>query len=216
MRNPSWAQRERTGDCLGSTGPGAHRYGRGFARLTRMGVAVLITLGGCFLSIGLGAATQPLRGYDLKASMLVSLTRFVDWPATAFPSADSAVVIGILGDDPFGPVLDEIARHEKCGDRPIKIERYRNVETARECHLLFVSASEEAEFPRILRVLKARPIVTVGDSEGFDTRGGMIRFSNGPAGRVQLRINPDAFKAAGLAVSAKLLRLAEKTGTPKN
>jgi hypothetical protein len=176
----------------------------------------MLAVGVCALSLGTGASAPPLRGYDLKAALLLNLSRFVEWPATAFARPEAPFVIGILGDDPFGPSLDELVRPEKCGERVIRIERYRNVDAAQNCQILFVSSSEEAEFPRIFRVLRARPVVTVGDALDFDTRGGMIRFVDGAGGRVQLRINHDAVQAAGLTMSAKLLRLAETTAKSRN
>jgi len=216
MRNPDHVAPIHPDDRQRSAGRGATRrlpVAFGFLRV-RLGLMVI--LGACAFGFGSRAAAPPFREYDLKAALLFNLTHFVEWPASAFPNADAPVVIGILGDDPFGTVLDEIVRHEKCGGRALKIERYRNVETARRCQILFVSASEEAEMPRIFRVLRASPIVTVGDTDSFDTRGGMIRFVGGTSGRVQLRINRDAFQEAGLGVSAKLLRLAQRSSATGN
>lgn len=155
------------------------------------------------------AAEQVSREYDLKAALLLNLTQFVEWPSSAFAQPDSPVVIGILGKDPFGSVLDDLVRNEKCGERSIVVQRFRNVQAARDCHILFVSTSEELELPRILRVLRGRPVLTVGEFDEFALRGGMIRFMTNPQGKIHLRINLIPVKNADLIVSAKLLRLAE-------
>jgi hypothetical protein len=183
----------------------------------RVRFGMWLTIAGCFLAASLPMAGQVSREYDVKAALLFNFTRFVEWPATAFARADSPVVIGILGEDPFGSVLDEIVRNETCAGRAIRIERYRNVEAAAQnAQILFISASEKAEFPRILRVLRTRPILTVGELEDFDARGGMIRFVKNPAQKIHLRINLESFKTAGLVVSAKLLRLDETVSAPGN
>lgn len=159
---------------------------------------------------------QPQREYDVKSALLFNFTRFVDWPPEAFGASGEPVVIGILGRDPFGATLEEMVRGELCRGRPIRVDRFRNVEAALNCEILFVAASEAAELPRILRVLRGRAVLTVADFEGFALRGGMIRFLKDPNGRIHLQINLEAAKAAGLTISAKLLRVAEVVSTEVN
>jgi hypothetical protein len=78
------------------------------------------------------------------------------------------------------------------------------------CHLLFVGASESARLNEILSAVAGRSIVTVGESEAFIERGGMIALA-ADRNRVRLLINPDTMRAARLDVSSKLLRVAEIT-----
>ncbi|MEO7347924.1 MAG: YfiR family protein, partial [Opitutaceae bacterium] len=67
------------------------------------------------------ASAQPATSdeYKVKAAFLFNFAQFVEWPAQAFRPADAPLVIGILGDDPFGPYLDELVRGEKVGKRPL-------------------------------------------------------------------------------------------------
>lgn len=181
---------------------------RAFSRARRL-LVFFAVLAGCALAPTRAPAQVVSREYDLKAVLLFNLTQFVEWPSSAFAQPDSPVVIGVLGRDPFGTVLDDIVRNEKAGERAIVVQRFRNVQAARDCHVLFVSPSEEAEMPRILRVLRGRPVLTVGDFEDFAARGGMIRFLTNPQGKIHLRINLGSVKHADLIVSAKLLRVAE-------
>ena len=165
------------------------------------------------LAIALGFAGS-LRGqstheYDLKAVLIFNFTQFVEWPPTAFARDDAPFVIGVLGRDPFGRALDDVVRTETCGNRRIEVVRFTSAEAIRDCHILFISETESANLARILAVLGRRPILTVGDFEGFSLRGGMMRFKKSPEGKIQLRINLDVVKAANLVVSAKLLRIAE-------
>ncbi|MEO7415049.1 MAG: YfiR family protein [Opitutaceae bacterium] len=182
------------------------------ARWRARTVAAVMLAGCAFAVLPSRALAQASREYDVKAALLFNFTRFVEWPADAFAQPDTPVVIGVLGNDPFGPVIDEIVRHETWAGRSITVERFRNVEAARNCQILFVGASEAANLPRILRVVRGRPILTVGDFEGFGLRGGMIRLMKDTAGKIQLRINLEELKTSGLIVSAKLLRVAEVVG----
>lgn len=155
------------------------------------------------------AAVPAPQEYEIKGILLFNFTQFVEWPPAALPPNDAPIVIGILGKDPFGPTLDAIVRNEKCGARGIKIERYRNVEAVRNCQILFVSRSEQDDLQRIFRVLRDRPILTVGDFEDFARKGGMISWETDPTAKVRLHINLAAVKASELIVSAKLLRVAD-------
>jgi len=153
---------------------------------------------------------QPAREYQLKAVFLLRFGQFVDWPVAAFPKPDSPFVIGVLGPDPFGSSLDEAVRGEKIRGRDIEIHHFRRVEEVDACHILFINSREEP-LESILARLKGRSILTVGDSENFARRGGIIRFLT-EQGKVRLRINLEAAKANNLVVSSKLLRWAELAG----
>ncbi len=163
---------------------------------------------GCALVLGLAgaAAAQPSREYDLKAVFLFNFVTFVDWPAGALP-AKAPFVIGILGEDPFGKALDDVIAGEKFRDLPLQARRCRTVEEARQCQIVFISASEAAHLPAILAELRGRPVLTVADQPRFLEAGGMIAFATGA--RVQLHINPGAAQQAGLVISSKLLRVAK-------
>jgi len=154
---------------------------------------------------------QGFKEYELKAAFLYNFAQFVDWPPEAFPAADTPLVIGILGADPFGATLDQLIHNEVVKNRKLVARRYRRVEDVGTCHILFISASEAAHFEQILAVLKGKPILTVGDAGSFAFRGGVIRLLT-EKNKIRLRINMEAAKAANLTISSKLLRAAEVVG----
>ncbi|HXA02484.1 MAG TPA: YfiR family protein [Cytophagaceae bacterium] len=155
----------------------------------------------------LSSLNPPSREYQVKAVFLFNFTQFVEWPSNAF-SAGAPMVIGILGDDPFGSYLDETVSGENVNGHPLVIQRYRKIEDVKSCHVLFISTSETNNIEQIVASLKGRSILTVSDTPGFIQQGGIIRFftSNN---KIQFQINPEAARAAGLSISSKLLRLAE-------
>jgi hypothetical protein len=148
---------------------------------------------------------------EVKAVFLLNFVQFVDWPSTAFAGPDSPVVIGVLGDDPFGPLLDEVVVGEVVKGRKLSVARFRRVEDVKNCHVLFVSPSEAATYERILTALNSRPMLTVGETTNFTTLG-MIRFLT-ESNRVRLEVNVEAAKSAGLTISSNLLRAARIVGT---
>ena len=152
--------------------------------------------------------TAPISAeYRVKAGFLFNFPQFVEWPARAFRDPQAPIVIGVLGADPFDGYLDELVQGEKIGERPIVVRRFGRIEEVTDCHIIFISRSEAAQFEKIVSALANRRILTVGDADGFERAGGMVRFAI-ENGKIRLRINPDAAKAVDLTISSKLLRLA--------
>jgi hypothetical protein len=169
-----------------------------------------------WLAVALFAAggARALAGpseYQVKAVFLFNFTQFVDWPPEAFPGPDAPFVIGVLGQDPFGPQLDEVVRGETVNRRPLVIERYRSVAEIRDCNILFIGSTERGHLDEILAALKGRSILTVSDADPDGQRGVMIRLVN-ENNRIRLRIDVSAAKAGNLTISSKLLRPAEIVG----
>jgi hypothetical protein len=159
-------------------------------------------------SANLLAQTGPSAEYQIKAVFLFNLAQFVEWPAKAFVEPGAPLVIGVLGEDPFGSYLDETLRGEKVHNRPLVLQRYRRVSEIKVCHVLFISRSETDRLEQIFASLRGRNVLTVGDAEDFITRGGMIRLVT-EKNKIRIRINVDAVRAASLSASSKLLRLAQ-------
>lgn len=170
-----------------------------------------------FLAVGEGRGQTPPKvqavvnspsHVDLEAVFLYHFTQFVEWPPSAFPSTNSPLVIGLLGEHPVAGVLDGVVRGETVKGRPIVVRRLSRLDEMDECHLLFVSASMERQVGRILQQLRGRPILSVSDIDGYAARGGSIEFVT-ESKKIRLRINADTARAANLNISSKLLRLAE-------
>lgn len=174
-------------------------------------VCGLLLLGGLDLS----AQPAPSKEYQIKAVFLFNFAQFVEWPPAAFADANTPLVIGVLGDNPFGVYLDETVRNEKVNDRPLEVQRYRRVDEIKTCHVLFISRSEANRLEQILDSLKDRSILIVGDADDFVQRGGMIRLAT-TQNRVRLIVSVEAAKAADLTLSSRLLRSAELVGSTKN
>lgn len=172
-------------------------------------MAVLRIIALLAILVPLAAAKGPPdREHRVKAVFLFNFAQFVVWPDSAFSGPDDPLVLGILGNDPFDSYLDEVVRGEKVNNRPIEVKRFRKVEEAKGCHVLFVSPSEAQRMDAILKALKPTRVLTVGESEAFFRNGGMVNFAT-ESGRIRLKINLEVVQGAGLSVSSKLLRLAD-------
>ncbi len=151
-------------------------------------------------------ASETAPEYQVKAVFLFNFAQFVEWPADAFADAKAPLVIGVLGDDPFGDYLDKLVQGEKVGQRPLQVRRFARAAEITGCHILFVSPGFD-DFERVAASLRGRSVLTVGDRDNFSRLGGMVRFVT-VNGKIRLRINVVAAQEAGLLISSKLLRSA--------
>lgn len=146
--------------------------------------------------------------YEVKAVFLFNFVQFVKWPPTTFSDASSPYVIGILGSDPFGKVLENTIRGEVVEGRKLTLRRAQRVEDVTDCHVIYISQSEEARVGDILARLRPTNALTVSDIGQFCRQGGMIGFVI-ESGKVRFEIKSATAKNAGLQVSSRLLKLAK-------
>lgn len=152
------------------------------------------------------------KALKVKAAYVYNFAKFVEWPAGAFEKHESPFVIGILGDDPFGPILDRTVKNKQIAGRNIKIQRFQwhdqeQRNALRTCHVLFISTSEQNHLSDVLAAVKGSPVLMVSDLERFAHRKGMIGFVL-ENGRIVFEINQQSLSEAGLRASSKLLKLA--------
>lgn len=164
------------------------------------------------------------REYQLKAAFLYNFLMFVDWPAEKIPDANEPIIIGILGDDPFGDAFEPI-KDKQAKERSVVIQRFakwaelkklsqqdfdKQIEQIRSSHLLFICKSEQQQLPEIMHFVNGYHILTVSDLEDFITAGGGIIKFVIEDGKIRFEINVTAAEKAELEIRSQLLRLAKK------
>ena len=136
----------------------------------------------------------------------MNFAKFIEWPAGTFSGPDSPLVIGILGDNPFGRSLEALTTGRATTSRPLTVRTISSLDDAARCHIVFIAAAERRFAARVVAQAPTG-VLTVGETDGFADRGGVIQFTI-ENNRVRFLINPDAAKQANLQVSAKLLGVA--------
>jgi hypothetical protein len=150
------------------------------------------------------AAPAPSLEYPIKATFLEKFGDFVTWPAEASPSP--AFNICVLGEDPFGAMIDQTLRGQMMGGRPIALMRPRTAEDAHGCHIVYVGKSEQTA--AVLAALAGRPILTVTDATSWNgAPRGIIHFVIAD-NRVRFVIDDATAAQGGLVISSKLLGVA--------
>lgn len=142
--------------------------------------------------------------YSVKSAYVFKFGAFVEWPPTAFETATSPLVIGVVGDDPFGNVLDQTIKDRTVNSRPIQIRRFNHGEQPHDIHILFISQSERKQLDSIVASLHG--VLTIGEFDS-STTGTMINFSS-EDNKVRFEIDLDQANRSGVKLSSKLLSVA--------
>jgi len=152
------------------------------------------------------AQSGNVREYQIKAAFLFNFVQFVRWPDSAFAGSGGSLYIGVLGDDPFGPTLDETVQGQVIDGRPLMIVRSRQVADLKDCQVIFVCRSEAGHLPDILSQVGSRPVLLVSEVPDFAQEGGDIDFYLSK-GKVRFEVNPQSARQQGLQISSQLLAL---------
>ncbi|HXC05721.1 MAG TPA: YfiR family protein, partial [Bacteroidia bacterium] len=141
--------------------------------------------------------------YQLKAVFLFNFTRFVEWPPAVFENDQAPFVIGVLGENPFGTYLEGVGAGEKVNGHPLVIRYFKNTAEIKSCQILFLNKTNVHAEENALAACRDKNMLTVSDAPGFLEKGGIIRFFI-VDNKVQLQINQEASRLAGLQISSKL------------
>ncbi len=171
----------------------------------------MMAIGSLALLAGGIPAKANFSEYSVKAAALYQFANFVTWPPDAMPGAGAPLVIGVLGEDPFGDVLDSAVNGKKAGGHPIKLKRFAafgagTAASLKKCQILFICYSEKDRVSTILAGLKGSSVLTVSEIENFPFKGGDILFDM-VGSKISLMVNVGAAKKAGLSISSKLLQI---------
>lgn len=153
------------------------------------------------------AEVQSAAALEIEAAFLVKFTAYVKWPAGTFSSPDAPVVIGIFGRDPFGSVIDTIARSYTTSGRHVEIRRCTDLVLLCTCNIVFVAPSAMVRLEEVVATVSGQPILLVGDSPGFLDHSGIINFIM-VGDRIRFDISRANCLKAGLEISSKLLKVA--------
>ena len=156
------------------------------------------------------AEPEPAEEHLVKSAFIYNFAKFVEWPSGTFADNAAPLVLCVLGEDPMQVALTTVAG-KMIGAHPLVVKAAAPNEDLPECHMLFISGAQHGELGAILNRIGRRPVLTIGDSEGF-ARGGVIINLAKARGKIRFEINLEAAKRGGLNISSKLLKLATIVG----
>jgi hypothetical protein len=170
-----------------------------------------LVVAGLFESSQSAKAQDPApMDYQVKAAFIVNFPKYVDWPDSTFAATNSPITVAVLGDDNVADEFSKmIANGKSVSGHPIALKRITRAEDiTSDCRILFVGASERERNAAILEKTKTAGILTVGDSDDFLQKGGVINLVH-QGRKIRLQINLDAAQEQGLKISSRLLMVAD-------
>jgi hypothetical protein len=152
-----------------------------------------------------------------ELTLLRFLAEQTRWPGEAFPTPDAPLVIGILGENPFGNMVNALAAkpvefkngNKSVTSRQVRVVIYKRIEEVHDCQLLFIPASVEIRsVGAIAEKFKDSAVLTVGDHERFAEVGGAVRL-NPTRDRLKYDFSTAALKHTKATLGPNLFQLAK-------
>ena len=148
--------------------------------------------------------------YEIRAAMLLNLTKFIDWPPSKFDNTHPEFRICVLGQDPINPYVDRFFRNQSVGARPIRVEHLSTLETASGCNMLYVGAGVRKNLGAALAELARSSVLVLSERSNASSPNQVIGLPSIDE-HVHIEVDLGEAQRAGLTFSSKLLRLATVT-----
>ena len=148
---------------------------------------------------------------NVRAAILLQLANYTQWPAAAFRAPQDPFHFCVMGDNRLSSALATTARDRKLYGRPVIVRQIEEARDLTTCHVIFVRHTRERQIRDIVQAIGSAPALTVGEAESFLACGGIMNLA-WENGSVHFEISQDGARAAGLAISSRLLRLARLYG----
>lgn len=195
---------------------GATSFPRAFASrasallLAGIGLAASLTAGAPHPPppASVGSADEAIE-YKVKAASLFHFIDYTTWPKTAFERESSPIVLLVVGEDPFGKVLEETLRGKKSAGRDIRVARSKDLSDLPKAHMVFLARSHAKEIGKLMEGLAQTPVLVVGDTEGLAEHGALVNFFLENK-RIRFEVNNDAVRRSGLTINPQMLKLARR------
>lgn len=167
-------------------------------------LALLGWLGGAATAL---TAESTHQEQQVKAAFLVNFPKYVDWSVEALADTNTPVIIAVLGETKVIEELQKIIPGRTINGRTIILKRLKPEEELRGNHIVFISAAEQRRSPDSLTKLRESGVLTVGESDDFLERGGIINLVR-RGQKIAMEVNLAAADKAQLKISSKLLSVA--------
>ena len=157
----------------------------------------------------LAQAQAPASEDAVEAAYLHKFPGFVDWPADAFKSPTSPIVIGLVGAPAVFDELTKVARGRLVLNRPVEAQLLEKAELPPDLHVLFIGKDAATDAKRLVEQARRAHLLIVTDiPEGLKT-GAVLDFVR-IEGRLRFEASLPAASRAGIRLSSKLLSVASK------
>ena len=184
-------------------------------QVTRRSMAWRLICAACWLFAG--AMPIALAGDNvedvnlLKTAFIYKFSLFTHWPENTLNEKGAPLLLCVAGEDDLADALGQI-KGKIIKGHPLGIQAIKDVQAPRNCHILFIAASEKKNLPSLIKAVSGQPVLTISELPRFASAGGIFELYR-ENGRIRFIINLGAARKAGLEISPNLLNLATVIGT---
>lgn len=161
-----------------------------------------------------GSETE--KEYAVKAAQLYHIIRYTKWPKSCFEKKSSPIVVLVVGEDPFGKLLEAALSKKEIDGRKLVLRRSEEVPEEPKAHLIYEGGLSHKDQARLLSACEGLPILLFGDREGYAREGACGNFYLKGDGTIAFAINNKVVTASGLEISSQLLKLAKIVETEED
>ena len=170
--------------------------------------ACLCLILGMLAGMPTAAVAEPVQEYELKTAYLYNFALFTQWPQDWPPEAGNSMSICTIGEDRFGPALDQL-QGRAIRDKRLIVRRAVKLEDAHTCHVLYIAVSGQENLATIYESLRNSSVLTVSDLSEVPPMRSVINMAIENK-RLIFEVDSAAARQARLSMSSKLLHLAKR------
>jgi hypothetical protein len=170
-------------------------------------IAGMLLLAACCAGAVRAQGQLPVPEYQLKAAYIFNFAVFAEWPPEALPSGSPLQLCAFGGNlllDALQTLADKTVNGRKLAVRALAGS---GAGAARTCHLLVLDRGDRERWPQLHRDLGGASVLTIADDKQIAAAGAMLALFKEDQ-RIVFDADLGAIRAAHLALSSKLLRLA--------
>lgn len=146
---------------------------------------------------------------QLKATHLLKIAHYVEWPDKAFQDPTSPIVIGVIGEAPLAEELEKISPAHEIGQRETVIRRLTTDDTSAKLHILYIGKRAGANAKAWLNIVEAQPMLSVCDASHELASTCAIKFLM-DSNRLRFDISLPVAERSGIKITAPLLTVARQ------
>ncbi len=176
----------------------------------RIGVILGVSLAFVLVAHGptiFAQVAQPPSEAEIRAAFILNFAKFTEWPSGVFADTDTPLTVGFVGADDIRIAFAALSAGKVVNGRKLFALQIDSLPNAPHCQILFFKAAKKDLAAGALGVASNVRALTIGESDNFLARGGIIRLFVDD-NRMRFDVNIGAANRAKLRLSSKLLALA--------
>ncbi len=163
----------------------------------------LLALGAVLLT---GTVSRAQSENMVKCAFVYNFAKLIEWPEASFPSGSTKLAVGFVGNTPLADAFTQATTGKNANGHEFEIHKLGGAGEAVSCHIVVVCDAGQTD--AVLATVKGRPVLTVGDIDGFTAAGGMIGLMKDGA-KVTFELNVAPSAEAGIKLDPKLRKIAK-------